>query len=31
MFRRVYYTDSVRFQPTEGDAAACAFADQDLP
>jgi len=30
-FRRVYYTDSVQWQPTEGDAAACAFADQDLP
>ncbi|HTM22096.1 MAG TPA: hypothetical protein VL172_16355 [Kofleriaceae bacterium] len=30
-FRRVYYTDSVSWQPTEGDAGACAFADADLP
>ncbi len=30
-FLRVFYTDSARWQPTEGDAAACAFADVDLP
>ncbi len=30
-FRRTYYTDNASFQPTEGDAAACAFADVDLP
>lgn len=30
-FRRVFYTDSANFAPTEGDAAACAFADADLP
>lgn len=30
-FRRVYYTDSVDFAPTEGDAAQCAFATADLP
>ena len=30
-FRRVYYTDSQQWQPTEGDAADCAFADADLP
>lgn len=30
-FRRTYYTDSVELLPTEGDAAACAFADADLP
>ena len=30
-FRRTYYTDSADFLPTEGDAAACAFADADLP
>jgi hypothetical protein len=30
-FRRVYYSDSHQISPTEGDAAACAFADQDLP
>ena len=30
-FRRVYYTDSADFAPTEGEVAACAFADQDLP
>ncbi len=30
-FRRVYYTDSQQWQPTEGDAGACAFADADLP
>jgi len=31
MFRRVYYSDSQEWQPTEGDQADCAFADQDLP
>jgi len=31
LFRRTFYTDSVDFQPTEGDAATCAFADVDLP
>lgn len=30
-FRRVYYTDSVNWQATEGAAAACAFADVSLP
>lgn len=30
-FRRVYYTDSAHWLPTEGDAAACAFTDVDLP
>lgn len=30
-FRRVYYADSETWQPTEGDQADCAFADQDLP
>ncbi|MEJ7602508.1 MAG: hypothetical protein WKG01_31740 [Kofleriaceae bacterium] len=30
-FRRVFYTDSVDFEPTEGDVGSCAFADQDLP
>ncbi len=30
-FRRVYYTDNVNFQATEGDPGACAFADVDLP
>lgn len=30
-FRRSYYTDSVDFQPTEGDAASCAFDDVALP
>jgi hypothetical protein len=31
LFRRVYYTDNVNFEPTEGDAGACAFATADLP
>jgi len=31
MFKRSYYTDSVNFAPTEGDAASCAFATEDLP
>ncbi|HWO23284.1 MAG TPA: hypothetical protein VNO30_31295 [Kofleriaceae bacterium] len=30
-FKRVYYTDSVNFAPTEGVASACAFATADLP
>jgi hypothetical protein len=30
-FGRVYYSDSVEFQPTEGDAADCAFSDALLP
>ena len=30
-FKRVYYTDSVNFAPTEGLAASCAYATQDLP
>lgn len=30
-FQRVYYTDSVNFQATEGDPSMCAFADVDLP
>lgn len=30
-FLRVFYADSFNWLPTEGDAAACAFADQDLP
>jgi hypothetical protein len=30
-FKRVYYTDSVNFAPTEGLATACVFATQDLP
>ena len=30
-FRRVFYTDSVNFAPTEGVQTACAFATADLP
>ncbi|HEY1558163.1 MAG TPA: hypothetical protein VGF94_25215 [Kofleriaceae bacterium] len=30
-FARVYYTDNVNFNPTEGDATQCAFSDVDLP
>lgn len=30
-FGRTYYTDSVTWQPTEGDATSCAFADVALP
>ena len=30
-FGRTYYSDSVNYQPTEGDPTACVFADQDLP
>lgn len=31
LFRRVFYTDSMDWMPTEGDEADCAFTDQDLP
>ena len=31
MFKRVFYTDSVSFAPTEGDAGQCAFSAPDLP
>lgn len=31
MFKRVFYTDSVTFLPTEGTESACAFATADLP
>jgi hypothetical protein len=30
-FARVYYTDNVNFNPTEGDATQCAFTDVNLP
>jgi hypothetical protein len=30
-FRRTYYSDSYEFEPTEGDAASCAFEDAALP
>jgi len=30
-FGRVYWTDNMAWQPTEGDAAACAFQDVMLP
>lgn len=30
-FKVSFYTDNVEFQPTQGDEASCAFADQDLP
>ena len=30
-FARVYYRDSADWLPSEGDEAACVFADQDLP
>lgn len=30
-FARVYYQDSNRFAPAEGDVSACAFATADLP
>lgn len=30
-FLRVYYTDNANFQPTEGNAADCAFLDVSLP
>jgi hypothetical protein len=31
LFRRVYYTDNVNFQPTEGSVSACAYGTADLP
>lgn len=31
LFRRVFYTDSMEWMPTEGSETDCAFADQDLP
>ena len=31
LFRRVFYTDSANWQPTEGDAAQCAYGTADLP
>jgi hypothetical protein len=31
LFRRVYYTDNVAFEPTEGDVASCAYGTADLP
>jgi len=31
LFRRVFYTDSMDWMPTEGNEADCAFTDQDLP
>jgi hypothetical protein len=31
LYMRVYYTDSVNFQATEGDPTMCAFANVDLP
>jgi hypothetical protein len=31
LFRRTFYTDNVNWQPTEGDAASCAYATADLP
>jgi hypothetical protein len=30
-FGRTFYADSVNWQPSEGNVADCAFADQDLP
>jgi hypothetical protein len=30
-FLTTFYTDNVNFQPTQGDAGSCAFADVDLP
>ncbi|HTR53795.1 MAG TPA: hypothetical protein VMJ10_24040 [Kofleriaceae bacterium] len=30
-FLRVFYTDNVNFNPTEGDPSQCAFSDVDLP
>lgn len=30
-FRRVFYTDSINYQPTEGDASACAYAGPLMP
>jgi hypothetical protein len=31
LFRRVYYSDSQEWQPTEGNAADCAFANAAMP
>jgi hypothetical protein len=31
LFRRVFYTDNVNFEPTEGDVAQCAYGTADLP
>lgn len=31
MFKRVYYTDNVNFEPTEGNVSDCAFGTADLP
>jgi hypothetical protein len=31
LFRRVFYTDNVAFEPTEGDVAQCAYGTADLP
>lgn len=31
LFRRVFYTDSVNWQPTEGDVAQCSHGTADLP
>lgn len=31
LFRRVFYTDNVNWQPTEGDVAQCAYGTADLP
>lgn len=31
LFRRMFYTDSVNWQPTEGNVADCAYATADLP
>jgi hypothetical protein len=31
LFRRVFYTDNVNWQPTEGDVGQCAYGTADLP
>jgi hypothetical protein len=31
LFRRVFYTDNVNFEPTEGDVSSCAYGTADLP
>lgn len=31
LFRRVFYTDNVNFEPTEGDVSQCAYGTADLP
>jgi hypothetical protein len=31
LFRRVFYTDNVNFEPTEGDVSSCAYGTSDLP